>query len=508
MKKHTTPNGAIIWYKGSPNSELLDQLASQEGDAWHSGHDFGYASLFSEIKYLTAIFWWYGLPFLGLQKSICWRIPFSDFAIRDAAWQLYLQQKRAYDNPTMQGLDLGYFLLKNAGGIPLYVKDLFANTTAPQALQIQDMFRFFRYNAKASHAYYFLLRKGFWKPAFWKAFWQTQKISQKAIPHFLPAQIADTVIGKPTVSYILPTMRRQQFTHQLLSHLAQQTYLPTEVIVIDATPETERETGIYETTQWPFDLKIIWQTSKGSCRARNEGLAISSGEYIIFGDDDVLFHQDFVANHLLFLQAYQAKAANGLDIRADHPAQTIADLDQKLLQIAQNRYKAGATAMFSNANSCIHRSILSFLPGNDVNFDGGYGEDGDFGLSIAKNGVSVLHNPFAANLHLKPAQGGYRWWGQQASKKGKLRKQQPWEGDFPVKNITPVPSPTVLYGIIKHFPADWVREYTIKHFVFYFTKGPKKLIFWKLMRLPYKILQYKKAFFYANNLLKKGTQYH
>jgi hypothetical protein len=31
--------------------------------------------------------------------------------------------------------------------------------------------------------------------------------------------------------------------------------------------------------------------------------------------------------------------------------------------------------------------------GNDVNFDGGYGEDSDFGMSLSKIGVIVLANP-------------------------------------------------------------------------------------------------------------------
>jgi len=47
--------------------------------------------------------------------------------------------------------------------------------------------------------------------------------------------------------------------------------------------------------------------------------------------------------------------------------------------------------------------------GNDINYDGGYGEDSDFGLSLMKIGVTVLQNPFATNLHLKPASGGYRF---------------------------------------------------------------------------------------------------
>ena len=54
--------------------------------------------------------------------------------------------------------------------------------------------------------------------------------------------------------------------------------------------------------------------------------------------------------------------------------------------------------MFSNANSCVKKEYVDLLVGNDINYDGGYGEDGDFGISLLKLGIPVLHNPFSANL--------------------------------------------------------------------------------------------------------------
>ena len=76
-------------------------------------------------------------------------------------------------------------------------------------------------------------------------------------------------------------MFRQDFTLQLLEDLALQNLKPTQVIVVDATPESERNESLYGLKQYPFELNVIWQTSKGSCRARNEAIEISKGEYII-----------------------------------------------------------------------------------------------------------------------------------------------------------------------------------------------------------------------------------
>jgi hypothetical protein len=165
------------------------------------------------------------------------------------------------------------------------------------------------------------------------------------------------------------------------------------------------------------------------------------------------------------------------------------------------------SSIFSNANSCVRRDVVLELVGNDVNFDGGYGEDADFGLSILKLGYVLLHNPFSPNLHLKPPEGGYRWWGTEAKKKGKQRKAQPWELDTPVKNVVPVPSPTVTYGILKHFTKEQVREWRVKHFfIFLFKNNPKKLPI-RLLQLPYKQLQFSKSIQYAKSLINLGFRY-
>ena len=162
--------------------------------------------------------------------------------------------------------------------------------------------------------------------------------------------------------------------------------------------------------------------------------------------------------------------------------------------------------MFSNANSCVKRDYVKQLIGNDINFDGGYGEDSDFGISLSKIGVTVLHNPFSVILHLKPPTGGYRFWGSEAKILGKKRKTQPWELDTPVKSIIPVPSPTVMYGIVKHFTPQQVNEYKHKHFFLYLFKGARISFLYRLIRIPYKNMQFKKSLFYAKKLLALGKR--
>jgi glycosyltransferase involved in cell wall biosynthesis len=53
------------------------------------------------------------------------------------------------------------------------------------------------------------------------------------------------------------------------------------------------------------------QITQGSCRARNEAIALCV-DYIVFGDDDIRIPPDFIENHIRLLQTYNASACNGL----------------------------------------------------------------------------------------------------------------------------------------------------------------------------------------------------
>jgi glycosyltransferase involved in cell wall biosynthesis len=509
MKEFVAKSGETILYNGSPNFEKLEQLSKGAGDIWHSSFEQGYKNVFSELVYQTAVFFWYLNDFDNLDECVSWRINPNHFAVRETVWSTLNGFDTEYTNPQMQAFDFGYNALRISGAIPLYVNGLFGFCSKEDIeITTKDRYIFFRKNFKISHSLYMIFRKGFWKFNEWNSFFYANKNFKQSIskPIVKPRELK-SIEGKPTVSYIIPTMMRQDFTLQLLNDLANQSYTPTQVIIVDATPENKREEYLYKIKKYPFELIFKWQASKGSCRARNEAIDLCTGDYIVFGDDDIRIPSEYLENHIRFLQTYDAGGCNGLDIRADHQQQNLDDLREKLNNYGSNRFLSGATQLFNNANSCVKREFVNKLVGNDINFDGGYGEDNDFGMSLAKIGVIVLQNPFSTNLHLKPTSGGYRFWGEQAKVMGKKRRAQPWELDTPVRWIRPVPSPTIMYGIIKHFTTQQTLEYKYKHFFLYLFKGSKIGFIFRLLRIPYKNFQFNKSVFYAQKLMNLGIRY-
>lgn len=508
LSEYTTRSGEIILYNGTPNTAKFEELANGYGDMWHSSFEQGYKNAFSDLVLQGSVLFWYINDFEKLDQSVSWRINPNHFAIRKNAWQILGGFDADYENIQMQALDFGFNALRNQGAVPLYIKGLFADTAKEKIIiSARDRYAFFIKNFIMDHAYFMLYRKGFWKPAEWKALLFAKKNFTKRDPKpLLPPRKLNEIEGTPTVSYIIPTMFRQDYTLQLLKDLANQDYKPNQVFVVDATPETERNESLYEGHEFPFALSVIWQKSKGSCRARNEAIVNCTGDFIVFGDDDIRIPPDFIRNHIRLLQTYKAGGCNGLDIKADHAAQNLDDLARKLKEIDASRWFVGSTQMFSNANSCVRKEHVSQLVGNDINYDGGYGEDGDFGLSLIKLGIPILHNPFSTNLHLKPTSGGYRFWGTQARIMGKKRKKQPWELDTPVKWIRPVPSPTLMYQFHKHFTPQQVTEYRYRYFFYFLFKGPKASFLYRLLRVPYKQMQFNKSIFYAKKLIDLGVR--
>lgn len=507
MQKYTNQKGEVILYSGSPDLDVLEKISVETGDLWHSSFHQGYKNAFPEIVYQSPTFMFVN-DFDDLEKCVSWRINPTMFAIREVVWKQLGGFDTDFENPNMQALEFGYRLLRFMGGIPLFINDLYKEKSSIEIkFNKEDIYLFYKKNFKTQHSFYVLYRKGLWNPLEWFAFLGVMKNKKRTHNQFILPRKLDALSEKPTVSYIIPTMLRQDFTAQLLKDLKNQSFLPNQVVIIDATPPEKRDFDLYKFEDMPFEVILKWQETKGSCRARNEALALCTGDYIVFGDDDIRIGTDFIENQIRFLKTYNADACNGLDIQADNAGQDLDDLNKKLKNISKDRLISGVAQSFSNANSCVKRAFVNQLVGNDINFDGGYGEDSDFGISLHKIGAMVLYNPYAVNLHLKPATGGYRFWGLQAKIKGKKRKKQPWELDTPVKNITPVPSPTIMYGIIKQFTPQQLIEYKHKHFFNYLFKGSKIGFLYRLFRLPYKNLQFKKSYFYAKKLYEKGVRH-
>ena len=222
LKEFVTKTGEIILYKGQPDLDKLEILADGAGDIWHSSFEQGYKNAFPDIVYQAATFFWYINDFDNLNECVSWRVNPNQFAVRKSVWETLKGFDTQYQNLQLQALDFGYNALRNSAAIPLYIKDLFGSDVIDEiTISAKDRYVFFRKNFKIDHSIFMLYRKGFWKWKEWNAFFYAKKnFKQTANRPVLQPRELLPLEEKPTVSYIIPTMMRQDFTLQLLEDLA------------------------------------------------------------------------------------------------------------------------------------------------------------------------------------------------------------------------------------------------------------------------------------------------
>ena len=120
------------------------------------------------------------------------------------------------------------------------------------------------------------------------------------------------------VSVIIPTYNRPEMLDRCLLSVAQQIYLPMEVIVVNDAGVSVASVVEKYSASLPIRL-IEMESNGGAARARNAGLHMAQGDYIAFLDDD----DEYLPQHLLRLvDALLSSGAHFAYTRADYLTET------------------------------------------------------------------------------------------------------------------------------------------------------------------------------------------
>lgn len=96
------------------------------------------------------------------------------------------------------------------------------------------------------------------------------------------------------VSVILPTFGRVSYLKNCLDSIENQTEKPYEVLVIGHQSDLDTK-FFFENLQKKLNLKYI-EIKGGSCKSRNIGIYNSSGDVLLFIDDDCILEEDYIKN--------------------------------------------------------------------------------------------------------------------------------------------------------------------------------------------------------------------
>lgn len=244
--------------------------------------------------------------------------------------------------------------------------------------------------------------------------------------------------GNGCVSVLIPTVNRYPYLKVLLTQLRNQTVKPHEILIIDQTPISERDSSLQDTFS---DLPIQWfyMDQAGQCSSRNLGINHASGEFILFIDDDDEISDDLIESHLLKLNELKIHVSNGVALELNSGSLPRDFTFQRISDV------------FPTNNTMISRDILKKSGLFDLAYDRGQRADHDLGLRLYLSGELMVLNPDITVLHHHAPMGGLREHKARVSTYNASRK-----GVF-VHNLLTVSD---LYQVLRYFNNEQFREIT------------------------------------------------
>lgn len=104
------------------------------------------------------------------------------------------------------------------------------------------------------------------------------------------------------ISVIVPAYNAARTIGRCLESIFSQSLQNFEVIVVnDGSTDATLERLEFLQKRWPARLKVVIQKNRGAPAARNYGVRIAKGEYLIFCDADVVMRRDMLEKMLQVL---------------------------------------------------------------------------------------------------------------------------------------------------------------------------------------------------------------
>jgi GT2 family glycosyltransferase len=254
------------------------------------------------------------------------------------------------------------------------------------------------------------------------------------------------MIEEPKVSVIIHTYYRHDYLKKVLEILQEQTLKPFEIIISDQTPLKDRPLNFYENFS-DLPLKIINLDKPSHAPAQNIGAKASSGDILVFLDDDCEFKKDFIEQHLRVIDEENVDVVVG-------PNSLVEDLPETFQR--QSKHADPISFFLKNLPTNWNGMVLYTIGGNTSvrrkNFFaiGGYDErvprmaDIEMGFRLFKSGAKMYHSVKPFVHHLKSDKGG-------------SRKSQP---NLPYLRLV-----SWLYIYRKHFQGWGTKQFILKEFI-------------------------------------------
>lgn len=449
----------IFWSNKTylPSHNILKSLNTINVDLAHAGLQLGVGNYWPDLCMIKQDWSMINAP--SNVPSSSWRCSLEACLIRRTLWLELDGIDPAFTCLESAGLDLGYRALQIGAIVEnrpeLITQDL---TEKEKILPLHDLYAFVYRHYGLRWTKYLNLRRSISnlqviseKRAMNKAISACEKEKRRSsipIAHIVDKNNQPN-LSKERVSVIIPTLGRYKYIPQALKSINDQTIKPIEVIIVDQNAADQRQKDMYE--GYPeLNIKVIWQDERGQSLARNTGLEIALGEYVLLFDDDSIASPDLIEQHLISVLSGDYDVSTGVAFPPP-PEEYILPDNFNYPRIAQT---------FDTGNCLLRRDLAYKMGGFDRNYDFGPGTDADFGTRLYLAGYRILHNPNAKRIHFKAESGGLRVHG--------ARKYNTDAG-----LLAPFPPVTRTYYALRYLTKQQRHEMAFLSFIL--SKFPKKV---------------------------------
>lgn len=109
--------------------------------------------------------------------------------------------------------------------------------------------------------------------------------------------------GNPIVSIVIPIFNLSQFLGETVESVINSTFKQVEIIIVDdGSKDGSAEVALKLKEKYPEKVSVIIQENSGPAKARNEGIKIARGKYILPLDGDDLISPTYIENAIKVLE--------------------------------------------------------------------------------------------------------------------------------------------------------------------------------------------------------------
>lgn len=241
------------------------------------------------------------------------------------------------------------------------------------------------------------------------------------------------------ISVIIPTYKREEVLCQTIESVIDginksNFATESELIIVDQTKEHSTRTTLF-LNNLKGKIKYIYEEKPNLPNARNIGIRNSTGEIVVFLDDDIILHDGFFDNVIECYKSQGVKSVVGVPILKNMTGENILLNNQsplkRIIQQAlkkiiclkkfsvitpigllfsdRDHSKAGYADAGQGCCMSFRRDIFDIIGCFDTNYEGNaLREETDFFCRLKKNKFKCYFSPVVALDHLMENTGGCR----------------------------------------------------------------------------------------------------